>query len=325
MADTSSNNNQDMFETPGQLLRLNREKMGLSAQDIANRVHLDIKVIEAIEADSSEGMPSAIYVRGYLRSYAKAVDADADKIIELYNNDAPQALPEILPEVKPPTQVSSNDKPVKAFTYLLTLGLVLLLLIWYQSNFVVEKQPKSIEGTHTDTESTINGVDITYDIIIHDNTSWQSPVIPDEEIMAPPTMLEMNEENELLKLQTFNEEQTIEISTTDNIQSIPVEQITKISTTENTEVVAVEQTVTSDQDIIELELTNDSWIEILDKENNKVFFDLATAGNTYTLEGKAPFEILFGYAEGVRLTFNGKPINFEAYSKNGVARFTLPE
>jgi len=138
MTETSTNKiNADLFDTAGQILRSEREKLDLSAQEIAKQIHLDVKIIESIENDSHEGMPTATYIRGYLRSYAKIVGADADKIIKLYNSDSPPPPPEILPEVKPPTQVSSSDKPVKAFTYLITLGLVLLLLIWYQSNFVV--------------------------------------------------------------------------------------------------------------------------------------------------------------------------------------------
>ena len=310
MTDSSTNDNHDMFETPGQLLRLQREKMELSAQDVAKRVHLDIKIIEAIEADNAEALPSAIYVRGYLRSYAKIVNADAEKIIELYNNDSPPAPPEILPEVKPPSQVSSNDKPVKAFTYLLTLGLVLLLLIWYQSNFVVEvNTDNAVSNLNTDTH--INGVDVTYKVITHDNSSWQSPKSSFEEPEILTQEPEVEENNELLKLQSFNEEQTIEVSTLKNIE-------TAIST-------PIEKTMGSGEDTIVMTLSNDSWVEILDKDSNKVFFDLATAGNTYTLKGSAPFEVLFGFSKGVDLTFNGKPVDFESHSKNGVARFTLPE
>lgn len=319
MTESSTNTHQDMFQTPGQLLRLQREKIGLSAEDIAKRIHLDIKIIEAIEADSEDDLPSAIYVRGYLRSYAKTIDADADKVIELYNNATPPTLPDILPEVKPPTQVSSNDKPVKAFTYLLTLGLVLLLLIWYQSNFVVEVNTEKEEEINSNSTAEINDVDIDYEVIIHDNTSWQSPDVSAEEISPnneaePPTILETvepeaAEENGLLKLQSFNEEQTIEISTIENI-----------------EIESYEETVTTGNDTIVIELSGDSWVEILDKDENRIFFDLAKAGKTYTLKGSAPFDVLLGFAERVNLTFNEEAVDFKSHTKNdGTARFNLPE
>lgn len=304
MTDTSiTNNNKDMLETPGQVLRLQREKLELSTQEIAKRIHLDIKIIEAIENDSSEGMPSAIYVRGYLRSYAKTVGADADKVIALYNADSPPPMPDILPEVKPPTQVSSNDKPVKAFTYLITLGLVLLLLIWYQSNFVVDT--KTNVG-HVNTKTSINGVDIRYEVVNHPD-SWQTPVTNLEEETETPGTPDSPGQDELLKLQTFNEEQTIAISTaeiTNNHSSSPSG---------------------SGPDTIEMKLTSDSWIEIYDTKNNRLFHSLALAGKQYIVKGTAPFNVLLGFSEGVNLKFNGKSFDIESHSKNGIARFTLPE
>ncbi len=302
MVDSSkTNSNADMFETPGQVLRLQREKLDLSTQEIAKRIHLDVKIIEAIENDSPEGLPSAIYVRGYLRSYAKIVGADADKIIELYNSDSPPPPPEILPEVRPPSQVSSNDKPVKAFTYLITLGLVLLLLIWYQSNFVVESKV-NIEQPNTITN--INGIDVTYKIINHPD-SWQSPKSNLEENIDASITPEPSRQNSTLELATFDEQTIDTLQITDNNLSSPI--------------------IGQGPDTIDLKLTSDSWVEIVDAMNNRLFHNLGVAGEEYNLKGTSPFDVLLGFSKGVTLKFNGKSFDIESHSKNGVARFTLPE
>jgi len=293
-----------MFETPGQILRLQRAEMKLSIAEIANRIHLDVRVVESIENDSQEGMPSAIYVRGYLRSYAKIVGADADKIIKLYNADSPPP-PEILPEVKPPSQISSNDKPVKAFTYLITLGLVLLLLIWYQSNFVVNTQTSDEQPN---TKTSINGVDITYKIINHPD-SWQTPNSNSEEdVDIEPTTSLLSITNNISELQMYSEEQAIEATPTEISGDNPSLSITGHG-----------------PDTIDMILTSDSWIEISDKNNNRLFHDLALAGKKYSINGTAPLTVLLGFSKGVTLKFNGKPFDIEPYSKAGVARFTLPE
>jgi cytoskeleton protein RodZ len=306
MTDTSTNNNNsDMFETPGQVLRLQREELKLSIEEIAKRIHLDVRVIESIENDSQEGMPSAIYIRGYLRSYAKIVGADADKIIKLYNADSPPPPPEILPEVKPPSQVSSNDKPVKAFTYLITLGLVLLLLIWYQSNFVVNTQTNNGQ---LNTETSINGVDITYKIINHPD-SWQVSNVNSEEAGdTEPTTSLLSITNDISELQIYSEEQTIEATPAEISDDNSSSSITGHG-----------------PDTIDMILTSDSWIEISDKNNNRLFHDLALAGKKYSVNGTAPLTVLLGFSKGVTLKFNGKPFDVEPYSKAGVAHFTLPE
>ncbi len=291
-----------MFETPGQILREHREKLGISTNEVAKRIHLDVKIIEAIERDTSEGMPSAIYVRGYLRSYAKVVSADADKIIELYNADSPPPPPEILPEVKPPSQVSSNDKPVKAFTYLITLGLVLLLLIWYQSNFVVETKLNTVQTTENQTS--INGVDVRYEIINHPE-SWQSPENISAEVIETPINQEPSTQDN--ELQLFDEQ---------TINTTPLE-----IRGENLSSPVIGQ----GPDTIDMTLTSDSWIEIYDAMNNRLFHELGIAGKVYNLKGTSPFNVLLGFSKGVTLKFNGESFDIEKHSKNGVARFTLPE
>ena len=299
----TNNNNADMFDTPGQILRSQREKLGLSTQEIAKRIHLDISIIEAIENDSNEGMPTATYVRGYLRSYAKSVSADADKIIKLYKSNSPPPPPEILPEVKPPTQASSSDKPVKAFTYLITLGLVLLLLIWYQSNFVVDTSTVSNQNINN-TKTSINGVDITYKIVNHPD-SWQWPESEHgEEPVTPVT----SNRNDNLELKTDSGKQVTGMS--DNKE---IDNDSSVSTTGQ------------EADILDLKLTRDSWIEVYDTDNKRLFRDLALAGEQHTIKGTAPFTVLLGFSNGVTVKFNGKLFDTEPYSNNGIARFTLPE
>ncbi len=308
MTETSTNKiNADLFDTAGQILRSEREKLDLSAQEIAKQIHLDVKIIESIENDSHEGMPTATYIRGYLRSYAKIVGADADKIIKLYNSDSPPPPPEILPEVKPPTQVSSSDKPVKAFTYLITLGLVLLLLIWYQSNFVVDT-PSNDGQVIYNSETSINGVDITYEIIIHPD-SWQSPKSNSEEdFEIKPASTAPSIQDNMLELRTDIGEQAIGITSIDGFDNDPSS-----------------STTGQGPDTINLKLTGDSWVEIYDANNKRLFFDLALAGKHYKINGTAPFTVLLGFSNGVSVEFNGKPFDTEPYSNHGIARFTLPE
>lgn len=308
MTETSTKDaNQDMFETPGQVLRLEREKQELTSEDIAKRTHLDIKIIESIEIDDADNLPSAIYVRGYLRSYAKIVGADADHIIELYNSDSPAAEPEILPEVKPPSQVSSNDKPVKAFTYLITLGLVLLLLIWYQSNFVVDNRAVG----QADTVTNINGVDVDYDIINHPESFDLNANDSEEEVVT-------EEENDTAALI-----ETVDMTEQMNQEGLQLsENITPLNNTNDNLVSTVRG---QGSDSLELNVKTDSWTEVRDATDTRLFHDLAIAGETYTLKGTAPFSVLLGFSEGVTVKFNGELFDAEPYSKNGVARFILSE
>ena len=76
-------------------------------------------------------------------------------------------------------------------------------------------------------------------------------------------------------------------------------------------------------DSIHMKLTADSWIEIFDRDGNKLFLGLARSGKEISINGKAPFKVKLGFAQGVSLEFNGQPFDPAPYSRSGVAHFTL--
>ena len=66
----------------GQLLKRAREKLSLSLKDIADAQHLRVFIIEAIEDGNYNQIDSELFLKGYVRAYAKQVGADADALIE---------------------------------------------------------------------------------------------------------------------------------------------------------------------------------------------------------------------------------------------------
>lgn len=78
-------------------------------------------------------------------------------------------------------------------------------------------------------------------------------------------------------------------------------------------------------DTLRLSFTEDSWVEIEDARGERLFMDLARAGQTKTLEGEAPFEILLGNAPAVTVEYNGEVYEHAEHNRKGVARFTLGE
>ncbi len=60
----------------GNQLREAREQLGLSVNDVANRIKFAPKQIEWLEADDYVRLPEAAFVRGFVRSYARLVELD---------------------------------------------------------------------------------------------------------------------------------------------------------------------------------------------------------------------------------------------------------
>ena len=69
---------------PGQQLRAARELLGVSPREVADVLNLPLRVITALEADDYDGMSPTVFTRGYLRSYARLLELNADDLLAQY-------------------------------------------------------------------------------------------------------------------------------------------------------------------------------------------------------------------------------------------------
>lgn len=81
----------------GQKLRQAREAKGLTLHDVQQETKIRERYLEAIEADLPEELPAAVYVRGFIRSYARLVGLDPDEAVRLYIENHTPAAPEETP------------------------------------------------------------------------------------------------------------------------------------------------------------------------------------------------------------------------------------
>jgi flagellar biosynthesis protein FlhG len=71
-------------EVTGAALRKIREARGIELGDIAHRTKISERHLRAIEEERFGDMPAAVYVRGYVMEYARAIRIDAHKAVESY-------------------------------------------------------------------------------------------------------------------------------------------------------------------------------------------------------------------------------------------------
>jgi cytoskeleton protein RodZ len=68
----------------GARLKWERERAGLSVGDVATRLRLHVNQVRALEDENLKALPEAAYVRGFLRSYARALDLDPTPLLADY-------------------------------------------------------------------------------------------------------------------------------------------------------------------------------------------------------------------------------------------------
>ena len=71
-------------EITGEFLRKLRQTRGIELGDIAQRTKISERYLRAIEEERFSDMPAAVYVRGYVMEYARALRIDPQRVVEAY-------------------------------------------------------------------------------------------------------------------------------------------------------------------------------------------------------------------------------------------------
>jgi len=136
--------------TTGQHLRQLREQKHLTIQNVADKLYLDNSVIQALENDNYETLPPPIFVRGYLRGYAKILEVPATALIEKYDAYVGhKPPPPITSQAKPKKQATTNDLWVKALTYIIFLTLMVLMVLWGVSHYALLSPTPDANSSNT--------------------------------------------------------------------------------------------------------------------------------------------------------------------------------
>lgn len=71
---------------PGERLREERIRQGLSEDDVSARLRLSRSYLRALESDDYERLPQAAFVRGYIRNYARLLELPGEELIGEYQH-----------------------------------------------------------------------------------------------------------------------------------------------------------------------------------------------------------------------------------------------
>jgi cytoskeleton protein RodZ len=113
-------------QSVGTLLRMERERLGLSQAQITEMTRMRTPVVEAIEKEAWDSLPPPVFVRGFLRSYAKVLGLSQEVVIDLYAKNVPPESPGQVPPPEP-----SRSRWQRAWLVLLLLVVLAALYgVW---------------------------------------------------------------------------------------------------------------------------------------------------------------------------------------------------
>jgi cytoskeleton protein RodZ len=106
------------METPGNKLRDAREARGLSLDDVAHVTRIPRSSLALIEEGRFDRLPAPVFVRGFLKSYARAVGLDPALVVRMHDlgtsepsDDGDAAVATRARTVRPVRTASSHGAP----------------------------------------------------------------------------------------------------------------------------------------------------------------------------------------------------------------------
>lgn len=143
--ENTTSNFEVQISMPGAYLKSQREKRSLTREYVATKLHLREQVVDLLEQDQYNDMPESVFVKGYIRAYAKLLDVPFEPLIDTYNSLFPQQPTPEKVVWQGKRQKNKAEHAIRWMTGILALGVVLTVAVWWS---------KSLETTqHISTET----------------------------------------------------------------------------------------------------------------------------------------------------------------------------
>jgi len=107
----------------GQHLRALREAKRMSLAEVSRTTRVPVPSIERIEADRFDELPGEVFVRGFLRAYARALEVPVDDVLARYTASRRVAWVTPLP-------LTSPVRPARSRRFGVAIAFVLLLILF---------------------------------------------------------------------------------------------------------------------------------------------------------------------------------------------------
>jgi cytoskeleton protein RodZ len=306
----------------GGRLKAAREARNLAQSDVAAKLKLTARQIEALEQEDFSHLPSEVFVRGFVRNYARLVGIEPDSLIAPV--DAQAEVSETITAPNAGLVVGSNGiriwlvYPIVALTIFLLLVAALYYWLRQGEDALITTPPAAISQSDPAT----TGEDLIAPTITP-LPDAAAPTLDVNQLAGQPSALPMPDSG-----QTSNAGIPVApeaaARTPPSAQPMPTPP-EAISPAANANAGASANTNADAKMVVRsmrFEPATDAWIQVVDAKGAR-FSKLVIAGTKETFSGMPPFRLVVGEAALVKLTYNGHSIDLAPFIGQKVARLTL--
>lgn len=305
--------------TLGQFLRSEREKRKLTIEELQERTGIHLSSLHALENDLRQELPADVFVRGFIKLYAKTLEFDPQAALDLFRdkNNSGAKRPEsfVSPDVLSGESLAESPlftrKKLFLFLLFILLGILAYIVYRYQPLQKLKVFPMlSNELRTAPPESEKLPVGLRDPSLKKAGSAGKTPA---SEASSPPPLASSPPE-------------TDHTATTATAMKAAAESFSQSSLATKPESEARQQTAASDAPVphaLTATFSQMTWVRtVIDhKQAKEAFF---RPGTSASWQAKQNIEIVLGNCSGVSLVFDGTPVKLRDNTSDKVLRLSFP-
>jgi cytoskeleton protein RodZ len=298
MEQQSEHNNQPDQVSVGEALRAARESAGMSLNEVADRLKLSLRQLEAIERDDFGALPGATFVRGFVRNYARFLEIDPTPLMEALDAHFPSAVSEVAnfarDEHGAPVQEEERQGNASKWMVVGLVGVVLgatgVWIFGHHKETTPDLTPVVSQQTASEMAMAASAPPVVSSASLSGHAA--SVVAASTPVVARPAVV---------KDASAAKAKPVPVAATKPASAPVAEGSAKVSVT----------------------VTEPSWVSVVDANGKKLVYSLVQPGAARDVSGTPPFKVRIGNAEKVTLSYNGQNVDLGAHTQGSTANLEL--
>ena len=270
----------------GSRLARQRQSAGLSVSDISSTLRLHPNQVRAIEEEDLARLPAVAYVRGFIRSYARMLNIDAEPLLTDLNAKLAPAQESIVDSMAAEYSAARAAGRERMFPQW-AIGIAVLILVAL-------------------------GV-----------IGWQATVAPVAPPAAPEIVAAPAAVPSLAAAPVAAPDTPAPAGASESAASASAVEPVPAPAELAEPTVASSVTASGAAPTVLLRFTGASWTEVTDRGGKILLSQLSSAGAEHALDGELPLTVVIGDANFASVEVRGAAFNLQPFTRNNVARFMV--
>lgn len=326
-----------------------REVQGLTLANVARHLRLSAAILQALESNRYEDLPEPIYVRGYLRVYARLLGIDEEALVAEYGRQVDTPEPVLKPTTRVRTQATARDADIRGAAALIVVAMVMLFGAWWYSR-LNHDIPARTRITSSEAEQPASPVPVLTSPPIDSPNQGTGPVVALPPDMPPqslaseaagesvaavepeppmgetaaavePAMARVSESPVTADADAVVQRRDVEATVEPAVPDLPIAPLAS----EHGRLVRASRAPTG-EDVLIIKANDESWAEVVDANGYQLLYYLLHPGTVRSVRGQAPFRVFLGNAPAVDLNLNQERFNHTPFHRpNNTARFSVDD